>query len=243
MLFPGKPPSQRSERACEADFLSLCSSLRNPWDYVDYTDYTDDTPAGPCTKEGNPGEVPALLEPGESITVCTDGPILQRECHLQETAVINVINRNQCHQRNQVHGAVPPVDVQEVLPYEADQSARAEQRDTTPQRNRCPHHPRAQMVRFDPAGQAWCDRMDCWDCYRLMKIGEALCYRCLTDPGGRRLIEQGMEAWAAFVLTQRAFLVTWATQEALALCRALGVEEPELSGEVQHVVEVRPEPP
>src|SRR6266571_7083454 len=32
MLLPGKPPSQRIERACEADFLSLCSSLRNPWD-------------------------------------------------------------------------------------------------------------------------------------------------------------------------------------------------------------------
>src|SRR5258708_14213093 len=28
MLLPGKPPSQRSERACEAAFLSLCSSLR-----------------------------------------------------------------------------------------------------------------------------------------------------------------------------------------------------------------------
>jgi len=99
------------------------------------------------------------------------------------------------------------------------------------------------MVRFDPAGQAWCDRMDCWDCYRLMKIGEALCYRCLTDPGGRRLIEQGMETWAAFVLTQRAFPITWATQEALAQCRALGVEEPELSGEVKRLIEVQPLPP
>jgi hypothetical protein len=27
---------------------------------------------------------------------------------------------------------------------------------------------------FNPSGQAWCDRMDCLDCYRLMKIGEAL---------------------------------------------------------------------
>ena len=215
-------------------------------DYVDYADYSDDTPAGPCTKEGNPGEAPALLEPGESITVCKDGPILQGECHLQETAVINVINRNQCHQRNQrnqLHGSVPPVDVQEVLPCEADQRARAEQREASPQRNRCPHHPRAQMVRFDPAGQAWCDRMDCWDCYRLMKIGEALDYRCLKERGGKLLIEQGMEAWAAYVLTQRAFLVTWAIQEALALFRALGIQEPELSGEVKLLIQVQPLPP
>jgi len=76
-----------------------------------------------------------------------------------------------------------------------------------------------------------------------MKIGEALCYRCLTDPGGKRLIEQGMEAWAVFVLTQRAFPITWATQEALALCRALGIEEPELSSEVKRLVEVPEVPP
>jgi hypothetical protein len=31
MSLPGKPPSQRSDRACETAFLSLCSSLRNPW--------------------------------------------------------------------------------------------------------------------------------------------------------------------------------------------------------------------
>src|SRR2546428_14142567 len=86
---------------------------------------------------------------------------------------------------------------------EADQSARAEQRETSRQRNRCPHHPRAQMVRFDPVGQVWCDRMDCWDCYRLMKIGEALDYRSLKERGGKLLIEEGMEAWAAYVLTQR----------------------------------------
>jgi hypothetical protein len=99
------------------------------------------------------------------------------------------------------------------------------------------------MVRFDPAGQAWCDRLDCWNCYRLMKIGEALDYRCLTERGGKLLIEQGMEAWAAYVRTQRAFLVTWAIQEALALCRTLGVQEPELSGEVKRLVEVPEVPP
>ncbi len=34
MLLPGQQASQRIERACEADFLSLCISLRNPWDIL-----------------------------------------------------------------------------------------------------------------------------------------------------------------------------------------------------------------
>src|SRR5260370_14161854 len=76
-----------------------------------------------------------------------------------------------------------------------------------------------------------------------MKIGEALDYRCLTECGGKLLIEQGMEAWAAYVRTQRAFLVTWAIQEALALCRTLGVQEPELSGEEKRLVGGPKRPP
>ncbi len=76
-----------------------------------------------------------------------------------------------------------------------------------------------------------------------MKIGEALDYRSLKERGGKLLIEEGMEAWAAYVLTQRTFLVTWATQEALTLCRALVIEEPELSGEVKRLIEVQPLPP
>jgi hypothetical protein len=99
------------------------------------------------------------------------------------------------------------------------------------------------MVRFDPAGQAWCDPLDCWDCYRLMKIGEALGYRSLTERDGKLLIEEGMEAWAIYVRTQRAFLVSWATQEALILCRALCIQEPELSGEVKRLVEPPEIPP
>ena len=99
------------------------------------------------------------------------------------------------------------------------------------------------MVRFDPAGQAWCDRLECWDCYRLMKIGEVLGYRCLTERGGKLLIEEGREAWATYARTQRAFLVNWATQEALTLCRGLGIQEPELSGEVKRLVETSEVPP
>ncbi len=76
-----------------------------------------------------------------------------------------------------------------------------------------------------------------------MKIGEALEYRRLTERGGKLLIEEGMEAWATYVRTQRAFLIAWATQEALALCRTLGIQEPDLSGEVKRLMEVQPLPP
>jgi hypothetical protein len=76
-----------------------------------------------------------------------------------------------------------------------------------------------------------------------MKIGEALEYRRLPERRGKLLIEEGLEAWASFVRTQRAFLVTWATQEALALCRVLGIHEPELSGEVKRLVEPPEIPP
>jgi hypothetical protein len=71
-----------------------------------------------------------------------------------------------------------------------------------------------------------------------MKIGEALGYRSLTERGGKLLIEEGMEAWETYVRTQRSFLANWATQEALILCRALGIQEPKLSGEVKRLVEV-----
>src|SRR5207302_1016880 len=104
-------------------------------------------------------------------------------------------------------------------PGRANSTTQAEQNTIVRrQKNRCPHHTQERLVRFDPAGQAWCDRMDCWDCYRLMKIGEALGYRCLTDQGGQRLITHGKEAWTAFVRSQRPFMVMSATQQAIALC-------------------------
>lgn len=77
----------------------------------------------------------------------------------------------------------------------------------------------------------------------MMKIGEVLEYRSLIEQGGKLLIEEEMEAWATYVRTQRAFLVSWATQEALALCRTLGIQEPDLSGEVKRLMEVQPLPP
>ncbi|GAC1369312.1 MAG: hypothetical protein NVSMB44_36120 [Ktedonobacteraceae bacterium] len=209
-------------------------------DYTDYTDYGNDMFTDSSTKKHTHDETADLQESVKSTTLCKHAVPLQEDRHQQETAVINVINRNQC---NQVPISVPQVDVQDRLPCAADQTARAEQRETHPQRNYCPHHPRAQLVRFDPTGQAWCDRLDCWDCYRLMKIGEALSYPHLTERGGKQLIEQGIAGWASFVLTQRAFAITWATQEAFVQCRVLGIKEPELSGEVTHLNEAQPLPP
>jgi len=76
-----------------------------------------------------------------------------------------------------------------------------------------------------------------------MKIGEALDYRCLTDQGGNVVIGQGMTAWSAFVISQRAFLIAVATEQAMAMCKAMGIEVPDVSGEVKRLVRVRPAPP
>jgi len=162
------------------------------------------------------------------------------EMQQDETTVISVINRNHCPQSE---APTLAEGVQGESAGGENNTADAKQRgSSTRQKNRCPHHPYARLVRCDPSGQAWCDRMDCWDCYRLMKIGEALGYRCLTDQGGQRIINQGMEAWAAFVLSQRPFMVMSATQQAIALCQALDIEVPDLSGEVTRLVEVPPAP-
>ena len=133
-------------------------------------------------------------------------------------------------------------DVQGASTDTEDKTAREEQTEAFLQRKRCQHHPHAQLVRFYPAGQAWCDKLDCWDSYRLMKIGEALEYRCLTDMCGKVVIEQGMAAWSDYVLTQRAFLVVVATEQAIVLCKAMSIEVPDVSDEVKRLVEVRSTP-
>jgi hypothetical protein len=73
-----------------------------------------------------------------------------------------------------------------------------------------------------------------------MKLGETLEYRSLTDRGGQHLIEEGREAWSAFVLSHRPFLVMLATEAASAQCNALGLEVPDLSGEVKQLVRLPP---
>ena len=79
--------------------------------------------------------------------------------------------------------------------------------------------------------------MSCWDCYRLMKIGEALGYRPLSKyTRGIVKLEHGIEAWSSFVTIQGSFGVLTATQYAIDFCKALGVEVPDLSGEVKRLV-------
>ena len=107
-------------------------------------------------------------------------------------------------------------------------------------RNRCTHHPRERLVRFDPAGQAWCDRLDCWDCYWLMKLGETLGYVSLTDRGGQHLIDEGKEAWSAFVLSQRPFLIMVANEVAIAQCKGRSLAVPDLSDGVKNLVKPPP---
>jgi len=73
--------------------------------------------------------------------------------------------------------------------------------------------------------------------YRLMKIGKALDYRPLSKyTRGIVTLEQGIETWSSFVSTQGSFAVLSATQYTIDLCKAVGVEVPDLSGEVQRLV-------
>jgi len=181
----------------------------------------------------------------ESISACEDVAEKQQEHDQRDPTDIvrhHCHHCHHCHHHNHMSEPTVAEDVQGASTDGTDKTAREEQTEAFLQRNRCPHHPHAQLVRFDPAGQAWCDKLDCWDCYRLMKIGEALEYRCLTDLGGKVVIEQGMPAWSDYVRAPRPFLVVVATEQAIVLCKALGIEVPDVSGEVKRLVEVRSAP-
>jgi len=221
---------------------------QRPWsgrvdgsDGADDTDYSDDGDNKDASSNGVNRHERALSQQMQVSDPPHEGVAEMQQAGKQnETTVISVITRHQCHQSDApipAEGVQGESDREENNPADANQGGGSKR-----QKKRCPYHPNARLVRFDPAGQAWCDRLDCWDCYRLMKIGEALGYRCLTDQGGQRLINQGVEAWAAFVLSQRPFMVMSATQQAIALCQALRVEVPDLSGEVKRLVRV-PEAP
>jgi len=206
-------------------------------DYIDYTDYGDGSDDGTTSNGVNRYEIANSQEIQGSDPPHEGVAEMQRAGEQDETTVIN---RNQYHQSE---APTPTEEVEGKYPGEADGTSQAEQADSlNTQKDCCPHHPHERLVRFDPAGQAWCDRLDCWDCYRLMKIGEVLGYRYLTDQGGQCLINQGVEAWADFVRSQRPFLVMSATQQAIALCQAVGIEVPDLSGEVTCLVEMPPAP-
>jgi AAA domain len=219
-------------------------------DYIDYIDYADDHPSSGVSDIHLPAEelvdVSLQHESARTETLKEREDVQQYDNH-RGVAVISVINRhqrNQCNQCNQSEAISPQVKSQredtevDIVPDVTNESLKTQQA-CVPilQKNRCPHHPHTRWVRFDPAGQAWCDQMDCWDCYRLMKIGEALGYRQLMDhTSGAVTIGQGIEAWSSFVASMESFAVLTATQQATACCVASGVEEPDLSGEVRRLV-------
>jgi hypothetical protein len=215
------------------DHVEQCSPTRS--DYTDYVDYADDNVSSNRSQTHEPDPPPAgtsLQHSSAPEDLLTEGENVQGAQDLRDVAVISVINRNQCNQRNQSERSCP----QTTLQVERSQgnSARhpnvaspgkARAGPCAPNKKRCPHHPHTRWIRFDPSGQAWCDWMDCWDCYRLMQIGEALDYRPLSEyTRGIVALEQGMEAWSSFVTSQGYFAVLTATQYAIAFCKALGVE-------------------
>jgi hypothetical protein len=235
---------------------SSSSDTIDDTDYVDATDYADDS------NDSSLSTLSTAVHETLQSTRDAPGPrISQQEStseqqeqsdpsiinHKSDSTVISVINhhqRNHCNQRNQLQETIPQGKVQYTYSVIGGRTPHTEQSPlSTHEKQTCPHHPRERSVHFDPTGQTWCDRMDCWDCYRLMNIGEALNYPCLIDRGGQRLIEQGQESWSQFVRTQRAFLVVVATEEAIVVCNRLGVEVPDLSGEVSRLKTLYPTPP
>jgi hypothetical protein len=218
-------------------------------DYSDYVDYGDDADVRSHhvnTEPCNLSAASTAYEASGSFSVREDVGERHQDSSKDELTISNGHNhhhRNQCNQRNQFQRQSVTAEVHTASSDEIGTESQEEQEDAPLYRNRCPHHPQARLVRFDPSGQAWCDKLDCWDCFRLMKIGEALEYQCVMDLGGKMVIEEGMAAWSAFVRSQRAFLVVVATEQAIALCKKMEVEVPDVSGEVKRLVEVRSSPP
>jgi hypothetical protein len=219
---------------------------RDESDYGDYTDYGDDADVRshhvsrePC----NLSEATTAYEASESFSAREDVGERHQDSSKDEITIINGHHHHHRNQCNQFQQQSVTVEVHTTSSVERGTESQEEQEDAPLYRNRCPRHPQARLVRYDPSGQAWCDKMDCWDCFRLMKIGEALGYRRVTDLGGKVVIEEGIAAWSNFVRTQRAFLVVVATEQAIEMCKALDIEVPDVSGEVKRLVEVHPAPP
>ncbi len=205
-------------------------------DDVDYTDYSDDaddssSPDMATSHELAPSRVDTALQHAPLALFAKTEGVQQQEDH-RAHAVISVINRN--HSDTPASQTVLPVGNTTGGSDAVESSWKTQAAAAGMSKNYCPHHPHARWIRFDPAGQAWCDKMECWDCYRLMKIGEALDYQQLS--GRTSTIGHGMAAWSSFVTSQGSFAIVTATQQAIALCEASGIEVPDLSGEVQRLV-------
>jgi hypothetical protein len=209
-------------------------------DYVDYTDYAHQSISQDCSH----AHIPASLksDAASHLSATTEDLLFQQhDVQVTQDERVDdahvVINRNQ---RNHFDLACSQIEQKagnntQYLNNESAGKARASP--CAHDKKHCPHHPHARWVRYDPSGQAWCDKMDCWDCYRLMKIGEALDYRPLSNyTGGIVTIGQGREAWSSFVTSQGSFAVLTATQYVIELCKRLRLEVPDLSGEVKRLV-------
>jgi len=240
--------TKREEEHGNPSLQSPPSSNSDTIDDVDDTDYADDSNNSALSTLST--AVHETLQP----TGDTPGPrISQQDCISEQqeqsdpslikdrsdSLVSSVINHQQRHQCNQLQPPAPQEEVPGTYISTENSMPHTEQGNGPVQEKmRCPHHPQERRVRFDPTGQAWCDRLDCWDSYRLMKIGEALRYSCLVDRGGVCLIEQGQQAWSHFVRTQRAFLIMLATEEAIMVCSQSGITIPDLSGEVSRLTTI-----
>jgi DNA-binding CsgD family transcriptional regulator len=211
-------------------------------DYSDYGDDADDISKGSITKGRIHSQVCDVNPVQQSISKREDLAVRQQEQVVADMHCHGCNHRHHRNHGNHIHQPTAPEKVQGENTQWTDNTRQKEQPDAFLQRQRCPHHPQAHLVRFDPSGQAWCDKLECWDCYRLMKIGEALEYRCLTDLTGKLMIDQGMAAWSAFAWSQRAFMIVIATEQAIAMCQTLEIEVPDLSGEVKRLVEIRSAP-
>ena len=216
-------------------------------DYGDYTDYANENVSAywPETYEPDPSpagsSIQYLPEAGDLLTEKEDIQGAQSHQADYDDGVINRNQRNQSDfQHSQATLQVEQSENESALRANDSSPGKSRASPYAPGKKRCPHHPHARWIRFDPSGQAWCDKMDCWDSYRLMKIGEALDYRSLAEyTRGIVKLGQGIEAWSSFVTSQGSFAVLTATQYAIDLCKALGVEVPDLSGEVKRLVPVR----
>jgi hypothetical protein len=224
-------------------------TCRDESDYSDYVDYGDDAHLRSHHLSTETCNLSAATTANEASELCSAREEMgerHQDCSGGELTIINGHHHHQRNQRNHCNHfqqQTTAVSVRGTNTEEKGTSAQKEEKDAPLERNRCPHHPQARLVRFDPSRQAWCDKMDCWDCFRLMKIGEAIEYQCVIDLGGKVVIEEGIAAWSTFVRTQRAFLVVVATEQAIALCKKMGVEVPDVSDEVKRLVEVHSAPP
>jgi hypothetical protein len=179
-------PTQASDHVGQSS--PKCTDYSDDSDYVDYADYANESVSAYWTQTHEPDPPPigaSLQYFSEARDLLNEREDIQGAQDQRVDYADGVINRNQCNQSDlpcsqaklwvEHNEGEIAVDLNDSSPGKARASPFVQSR------KRCPHHPHARWIRFDPSGQAWCDRMDCWDCYRLMKIGEAPDYRPLSE--------------------------------------------------------------